>query len=158
MANANDELIQRFYAAFDRHDGDAMAACYAPDAEFSDPVFPNLRGKEPGQMWRMLTSRSEDLRVELHEHSAEGDAGHGHWIAHYTFGDTGNKVVNDIQATFHFTPDGLIARHRDDFSFYRWSRQAMGTAGLVLGWTPLLQAVVRRKARGNLDEFIAADK
>jgi len=34
-----DELIQRFYAAFDRRDGDAMAACYAPGARFSDPVF-----------------------------------------------------------------------------------------------------------------------
>ena len=39
-AEDNKQLIERFYAAFGRRDGDAMAACYAPDASFSDPVFP----------------------------------------------------------------------------------------------------------------------
>jgi hypothetical protein len=59
MPNENDELIQRFYAAFDRKDGDAMAACYMPDARFDDPVFPGLTGREPGDMWRMLTARRQ---------------------------------------------------------------------------------------------------
>ena len=72
---AGDELIQRFYAAFDRRDGDAMAACYAPDARFSDPVFPDLRGDQPGRMWRMLTSQAQELRIELLEHPADGDTG-----------------------------------------------------------------------------------
>ena len=57
------ELIERFYAAFDRHDGDAMAACYTPDVRFSDPAFGELRGPQAGAMLRMLTSRSTDLRV-----------------------------------------------------------------------------------------------
>ena len=56
------ELIERFYAAFDRKDGDAMAACYAPDARFSDPAFGELRGAEPGAMWRMLTSQARRPR------------------------------------------------------------------------------------------------
>ena len=59
------ELIERFYAAFDRRDGDAMAACYAPDARFSDPVFGRLDAQQTGAMWEMLTSRAEDLTVEL---------------------------------------------------------------------------------------------
>ena len=54
VPGAVDELIERFYAAFDRKDGDAMAACYAPGARFSDPVFGELRGEQPGAMWRML--------------------------------------------------------------------------------------------------------
>ncbi len=58
------ELIERFYAAFDRKDGDAMAACYHPDARFSDPAFGELRGAEIGRMWRMLTERGEELEVE----------------------------------------------------------------------------------------------
>ena len=33
----NADLIERFYAAFAARDGGAMAACYAPDARFSDP-------------------------------------------------------------------------------------------------------------------------
>ena len=148
----SDELIVRFYDAFARHDGDAMAACYAPDARFSDPVFTDLRGAEPGAMWRMLTGRADDLTIELVEHEASGDEGGAHWIAHYTFTQTGRKVVNDVHARFRFE-NGLIAEHRDDFDFKKWARQAVGIAGLL----PPVRSAVRRKARAGLDEFIARD-
>jgi ketosteroid isomerase-like protein len=144
------ELIQRFYSAFAAHDGDAMAACYAPGAHFSDPVFTDLNGDEPGQMWRMLTERADDLEIDLVEHEATGDAGSAHWIARYTFTQTGRPVVNDVRATLRFR-DGLIADHRDDFDFTRWARQAIGLAGLL----PPVRAAVRKKARAGLDEFVA---
>ncbi|HYI98898.1 MAG TPA: nuclear transport factor 2 family protein [Thermoleophilaceae bacterium] len=155
MPNANDELIQRFYAAFDRKDGDAMAACYTADAKFDDPVFPGLKGKEPGEMWRMLTSRAADLKIDLREHEADDETGSAHWIATYTFTQTGRPVVNDVRATFRFR-DGLIAEHQDDFSFHKWSRQALGAPGLLLGWTPILKGATRKKARAGLDEFMAS--
>ena len=143
-------MIQRFYAAFAAHDGDAMAACYAPNAHFSDPVFPDLNGDEPGQMWRMLTGRSEDLRIELVEHSADGDTGTARWIAHYTFTQTGKPVVNDVRATFRFE-NGLIADHRDDFDFKRWARQAIG----FMGNFGFVRKAVRRRAGQALDEYTA---
>jgi len=155
-AGSEKELIERFYAAFARHDGDAMAACYAPDARFSDPVFGGLRGSEPGAMWRMLTGRAQDLTVDLVEHSADGGRGSARWIAHYTFTQTGRPVTNDVRASFRFD-DGLIADHRDEFDFHRWARQALGTSGLLLGWTPIIRSAVRRRARAGLDEFIAGD-
>jgi len=40
MADAELALLDLFYNAFDRGDGATMAACYAPDARFADPVFP----------------------------------------------------------------------------------------------------------------------
>ncbi len=151
-----DDLIERFYSAFDRGDGDAMAACYAPDARFSDPVFGELRGEEPGAMWRMLTSQARDLSIELAEHATDpsGTSGSAHWIARYTFTQTGRPVTNDIRARFRFD-DGLIAEHDDEFSFHAWARQALGTPGLLLGWTPVLRASVRRRARANLERFMA---
>ena len=151
-----EELIDRFYAAFDRKDGDAMAASYAPDARFSDPAFGELRGEEPGAMWRMLTAQARDLSVELVERSADATTGSAHWIARYTFTQTGRPVVNDVRARFRFA-DGLIAEHDDAFSFHRWARQALGPPGLVLGWTPILRASVRKRARGNLERFMAGD-
>ncbi len=42
----------------------------------------------------------------------------------------------------------------DSFSFYAWARQALGPAGLALGWTPLLRGGVQREARASLDEFM----
>ena len=130
-----------------------MAACYAPGAHFSDPVFTDLRDDEPGAMWRMLTGRAEDLEVRLAEHEAGDEHGSAHWLADYTF-RTGRKVHNDIRAEFRFV-DGRIAEHRDSFSFYAWARQALGPAGLALGWTPILRSKVQKEARSGLDEFLA---
>jgi len=149
------ELIERLYAALDSGDGERMAACYIPDARFRDPAFGELRGTQVGAMWRMLTGRASDLRVELAEHDGDEQAGTARWIAHYTFA-TGRSVVNDVRASFRFA-DGLIAEHEDRFNFYAWSRQALGPAGLVLGWTPILPAVVRRRARGDLKRFMAGE-
>jgi ketosteroid isomerase-like protein len=152
MTHPNEELIERFYTALGRHDGDTMAACYASDATFADPVFPRLTGNEAGDMWRMLTSRATDLEVDLVERAAGDETGSAHWIARYTFNQTGRFVEYDIRASFRFA-DGLIAEHRDVFDFHRWSRQALGPVGLLLGWSPVLRLAVRRQARSALDAF-----
>jgi ketosteroid isomerase-like protein len=152
MTGVDDRLIERFYAAFDARDGETMAECYASGAHFSDPVFPDLNGEEPGAMWRMLTAQATELRIELLEHTEDT----AQWRAHYVFSQTGRPVVNDVRASFRFA-DGLIADHRDEFSFHRWARQALGTPGLVLGWTPLLRSQVRRKAAASLASFMQRD-
>jgi ketosteroid isomerase-like protein len=148
----NADVIRELYDALDRHDGETMAKQYAPDARFEDPAFGELSGEEAGDMWRMLTSRATDLKVELPEHEANGDEGSAHWIATYTF-STGRPVVNDIRAKFRFR-DGKIVDHRDSFSFHTWARQALGPAGLVLGLPPM-NLLVRRKALGDLEKFRA---
>jgi ketosteroid isomerase-like protein len=125
-------VVERFYAAFAARDGEGMAACYSVDVSFADPIFPSLRGSEAGGMWRFLTGRSADLRVELHEHEADDARGSAHWIARYTFTQTGRPVVNDVRAQFRFAGD-LIVEHRDDFSFHRWAGQALGPSGKLLG-------------------------
>jgi ketosteroid isomerase-like protein len=156
MAAPNEGVIERFYGAFAERDGAAMEACYTPDVSFTDPVFGNLKGPEAGAMWRMLTGRSNDLRIELLEHEADGARGSAHWRAQYTYTQTGRPVVNDVRAAFRFA-DGLIAEHVDEFDLYRWQRQALGTTGTLLGWTPIMRSAVRKRARAALDEFMAKD-
>jgi ketosteroid isomerase-like protein len=153
MSGENDELIQRFYGAFARHDPAAMAACYTPDVHFSDPVFTDLHGEEPGAMWEMLIGRGPDLKITLVEHEADQERGSAHWLADYTFSATGRQVHNDVRAEFSFE-NGLIASHRDRFDLYSWSRQAIGPVGILLGWTRPLQSRLRRTARDSLDEFM----
>ncbi len=104
-------------------------------------------------MWRMLTGRSQDLKVRLVEHKATAERGSAHWLADYTFA-TGRKVHNDVHAKFRFE-DGLIVEHRDSFSFYKWARQAFGPRGLALGWTPFLRRKVQSQARAGLDWFLS---
>lgn len=149
--------IDRLYAALDAGDGEAMAACYTPDATFEDPAFGPLAGGAGQDMWRMLTSRAGDLTVELLDRTATEDAtaGTAHWVADYTFTESGRKVHNDIKATFVFR-DGLIAEHRDVFDLRAWGSQALGPVGTILGLTGLLKPIVRRKTSGQLKTFRAA--
>ena len=149
----NAALIERFYASFQARDAAGMAACYHPDAVFSDPAFGELRGAEVGGMWTMLCSRAADLEVRVSGVEADAERGKAHWDARYTFTRTGRKVHNRIDARFLFR-DGLIIRHEDSFSFWRWAGQALGPVGLLLGWAPPLRGKVRSTARGNLKSFM----
>ena len=150
--NMNAQLISRFYEAFGRRDAETMAACYHPDVEFSDPVFPDLKGSEAGDMWRMLAGRATDLVVRYEVKSADDKRGSAHWDADYTFAKTGRKVNNSIDAQFEFD-NGLIRRHRDHFDLWRWSRMALGMPGVLLGWSPIVRNKVRKQAAEGLAAF-----
>ncbi|MEI6719732.1 MAG: nuclear transport factor 2 family protein [Betaproteobacteria bacterium] len=148
----NEQLIQRFYEAFARRDAEAMAACDHRDVEFSDPVFPGLKGDEARDMWRMLASRAVDLEIRFKVLGADDKKGAAHWDADYLFSKTGRKVNNRIDAEFEFE-DGLIRRHRDHFDLWRWSRMALGTPGLLMGWSPVIGNAVRKEAARGLAAF-----
>jgi hypothetical protein len=50
--------------------------------------------------------------------------------------------------------DGKIVRHTDTFGFWKWSRQALGISGVLLGWSGFLQNQVRQTARRSLREYV----
>lgn len=148
----HEALVREFYAAFARRDAEGMARCYHADIFFTDPVFPRLRGAEAGDMWRMLLARATDLEVTLDEARGDADGATARWTARYTFTRTGRPVVNHVRAMFGFR-DGRISRHYDHFGFWRWSRQALGPAGVMLGWSQPFKWKVRRDAHRALDRF-----
>lgn len=152
MSQEHHALITRFYQAFQRLDAQAMGACYTEDVLFSDPVFGELRGHDATDMWCMLTSRAKDFSLTFDQVQADAQRGSAHWVATYVFGQTGALVVNDIQARFVFR-DGKICEHHDHFDLWRWSRQALGTKGLLLGWTPLVKNAIRTQAHKGLKAF-----
>lgn len=150
-------LIERFYEAFANHQPREMAACYHPDAHFYDPVFPHLQAADIGTMWNMLVTRGGKQMKISYSHrdlAADDNEGQARWEAHYHFSQTGHKVHNVVQARFRFA-DGLIFQHEDDFNFARWSRQALGWRGLVLGHTQFLQTKVRAQAAESLTKWKA---
>lgn len=148
------DIITKFYDAFARKDFAAMAALYHPDATFEDAAFALTSSKEIGAMWEMLLTRGKDLRIEFGQVRADAHAGSAHWEAWYTFSKTGRRVHNVIDARFEFK-DGLIYRHRDHFNVWRWSRQALGLPGWLLGWSASLQEKVRATAMHSLRQFMA---
>lgn len=155
MAHPNAELISCFYQAFQQLDAEAMAACYAEDVQFSDPAFGDLRGRDAGDMWRMLAARAQDFSLTFDSVQADDRQGSARWVATYLFSKTGHTVVNPIRADFRFA-GGKIVEHRDSFDLWRWARQALGTKGLLLGWTPLVQGAIRQQAMAGLRAWQAA--
>jgi ketosteroid isomerase-like protein len=150
----NQKLIQDFYTAFQNRDYASMQQAYHPQAKFRDPVFPDLDAVQVKAMWQMLLTSAKDLKVSFSEDVADDQKGSVRWDAWYTFSKTGRKVHNIIHASFVFQ-NGKILSHHDDFSFWRWSRQALGVPGLLLGWTGALQNKVSETAKNSLDKFIA---
>lgn len=147
--------IDKFYAAFAKLDGETMQACYAPNAHFEDEVFTLDGPRQIGGMWRMLcdATKAKGLAHWKIETSQVTDRS-AHWDAHYLFSATGRHVLNRIDASFEFDGNGLIAKHRDRFDFWAWSRQALGTPGVLLGWTPFLRNKVRAQAANNLKRYL----
>lgn len=152
MAHPHAHLIEHFYTAFQKLDGATMAACYAPDAVFTDPAFGTLHGDEIGAMWSMLTRRAEEFSLTFSNVQADDTQGSADWVAIYRFSQTGRKVTNRVKARFTFK-DGRFATHVDEFDLHRWASQALGMKGLLLGWAPPVQRAMNQKARASLASF-----
>lgn len=150
----NEELINKFYTAFGNKDYTTMNSCYSDDIIFFDPVFGLLNGDEPKKMWEMLCKRSTDLNIsygniiKLDDEYCTCD-----WVATYTFTKTGKKVINKIRANMKFA-DGKIIEHSDAFSLHRWSAQALGFSGWLLGWNRFFQQKIKNSARKSLMQYM----
>jgi len=150
----NVDVINAFYSAFRDKNFKLMQSLYHDGATFTDPVFGNLSATQVKAMWEMLLSSSKDLRIEFSNAAADSTKGSCHWEAWYTFSKTNRPVHNIIDASFEFS-DGKIFKHTDKFDLWRWSRQALGLSGVLLGWTAGVQNKIRTTARARLDSFIA---
>ena len=142
-------VLERFYSAFAERDWTTMGACYHAGARFSDPVFPDLDEAQVRAMWRMLLTSGSDLRIAHEVLYAEATKGRVQWQAWYTFSKTKRSVHNIITSEFVLKDDRILVQ-RDQFDFWRWSRQALGTIGLLLGWSPIVRGKVQEMAAANL--------
>lgn len=152
--NANEQLISNFYTAFQNRDAAGMNACYSDDIVFYDPVFELLEHGRAKDMWEMLCKNAKDLDIKFGNIKDLGDDYHTcDWVATYTFSQTGRKVVNNVKAHMKIQ-NGKIVEHSDAFSLHKWSTQALGFSGWLLGWNSFFQRKIKNKAKRNLLKFI----
>jgi len=151
--NANEELMIRFYTAFQEKDYRTMQDCYHGEAVFSDPVFGLLSAAQVRAMWEMLIKSGKDLSVEFSDPESPDDYGTCEWTAVYTFSATKRRVVNRIRAYMKFA-DGKIIEHSDAFNLYEWTKQAFGLKGMLFGWTGFMQHRIHAAAVKRLHEFM----
>jgi GNAT superfamily N-acetyltransferase len=151
--NENNSIITKFYTAFANHDAETMASCYHKEVIFEDPVFGKLNHEQVIQMWKMLLERSKgNLEIVFSDVKSDSNSGRAKWIATYNFSKTNRQVVNVIHATFELK-DGLIIKHTDTFDLWRWSQQALGFKGFLLGWTKFLQQKIQHQAQTSLQQY-----
>jgi len=132
-----------------------MLECYHEDIVFQDPAFGTLTGKRACQMWKMLLSKKDsDLKITFKNITANQTTGSAEWTARYTLSDNNRKVVNHITANFKFK-DGKIVEHVDSFDVWKWSKQALGLPGYLMGWTPFMKTKIQQKLNRRLDNFIS---
>lgn len=151
--NANEALITKFYTAFANSDAQTMSECYHPKIHFIDPAFGLLKEEQVSKMWRMLIQRSKgNIKIEFSNIKADETTGSANWVATYNFSKTNRNVINKIAAEFVFK-DGLIIKHTDSFDVWKWSKQAFGPAGYLLGWTGFFQKKIQKQALLSLEKF-----
>lgn len=152
---SNTELIENFYIAFSEGNSQGMVECYHDNIIFQDPVFGTLKGERAKDMWRMLLSQKKAETTITFDHvNATDNAGKANWVAMYLYGPKKRKVVNKVQANFKFQ-DGKIIEHIDTFDLWKWTKQAMGPIGYLMGWTSIIRNKILKTTNKNLDKFIA---
>ena len=152
--NENEQLISRFYKAFQQLDYRTMQDCYSANVVFSDPVFGMLHADEVKAMWEMLCKQAKDFTLEYSNIGLlDEEYATCNWTASYTFSKTGKKVVNQIKA-FMRIKEGKIIEHSDAFRLSTWISQALGWKGVWFGWTGFMKRAVQKNARKNLMKFM----
>ena len=148
----NEELVKIFYTAFAKLDYTTMQNCYAEDPVFNDPVFGVLQGDDVKAMWQMLCTNAKDFSLEFDSIVCDEEYCTCNWIARYTFSKTGRRVINKVKAHIRIQ-NGKITEHTDDFDIYKWSRQAFGLPGILLGWSGYLKNKIRATAKKSLTNY-----
>jgi ketosteroid isomerase-like protein len=152
--NNDERLIEKFFTAFKKLDYTAMNACYSDDVAFFDPMFDLLRGAEAKAMWQMLCTNAKNFSLTFDSIKNLEDGYYTcNWCASYDFSKTGRRVVNQIKAHMKIE-NGLIIEHSDGWSLHKWSQQAMGFSGWLLGWAGFYRRKLKNGARRNLLNFI----
>ena len=149
----NEELITRFYSSFQKLDAESMNDCYNEDPIFNDQVFGILEGEDVRKRWRMLCKNAKVFSLTFGNiQLLDEEYATCNWTAKYTFSASGRKVVNNVKAHMRIQ-DGKITEHSDLFDIWKWSRQALGISGWLLGWTGFMKNRIRRMARKRLAQW-----
>jgi len=152
------DIIVQFYEAFVNGDAKKMGECYSEDVVFEDPAFGILKGQKAKMMWQMLLSKKDKSpKIEFKNVELNGNKGKAEWTARYKYGEKNRNVINNVFAEFHIE-NGKIINHKDTFNVWKWSKQALGLPGLILGWTPFMKNKIQDTTNNMLKNYIKSQQ
>ena len=74
------DLLDRYFDAWNRHSGDALAACFATDGSYTDPAAGRLGPDATAAYLGSLVDAFPDLRIEVVWSAAVGDRWVVEWV------------------------------------------------------------------------------
>lgn len=152
MNNSNHQLLHTFFTAFAKKDLDTMLACYHKNVVYDDVGFGKQKGKNAKAVWRFLIQTvGKKSVITFSNIQTSATTGQANWAVTYYFGK--RKITNNITAIFRFQ-DGKIIYHKDKYSLWKWSRQAFGSVGYLVGWSPVFRGLIRWQMQRSLRKFI----
>lgn len=151
------QALERFFDAMQRCDTEALRTSYHPALRFDDPLISTTSVGDRldwcGMLWSPRDADGQRIwQLELEEVRTRGALATARWNLRYRYTPTKRLIDQALHSHFSFDADGRITTQRDSFDFWRWSRQAHGLLGLLLGWTPLMWDQAREQARASLED------
>ena len=150
---SNIDLLHQFYGSFSKANAEGMISCYHENIVFKDPAFGELHGEKAKAMWSMLLSKNSSIKVDYEILEVSSNSASVEWQAKYVYGPNQRKVHNHVMGYFKFE-DGKIIKHRDRFSLWDWSKQALGLTGKLLGWSGYLRNKIQIKTNNLLKDYM----
>lgn len=171
LVGTNRQVAEAFFAAYQRHDADAMCRLLHPQMTFQDRAFENLAREDTALMWRWFCTvnfgrRREPVRVAGFEITGSGaDTVDVRYRVQYelfrdrqaasTPGAAPQRRVDYAIDSHLVFRDGLIYRQTDkpaiaSMRFAYMIAGLKGCLGVLLG---KFDGAVRAQARQGLSEF-----
>ncbi len=152
MNTSNYQLLLTFFTAFAKKDLDAMLDCYHKNVVYDDVSFGKQQQEKAKAVWRFLIKNvGEKAVITFSNIQTSATSGQANGTITYYFGK--RKITNEITATFHFQ-DGKIIYHKDEYNLWKWSQQAFGFVGYLIGWSLAFRWLIRWQMQRSLQAFI----
>lgn len=129
-----------------------MLDYYHKNVVYDDVGFGKQKGENAKAVWQFLIENvDKNAVITFSNIQTFATTGQVNWSTTYYFGK--RKIKNNITATFRFQDDKIIY-HKDDYSLWKWSQQAFGILGYLIGWSPVFHWLIRWQMQQNLRTFI----
>ena len=104
-------LLERLFAAFNRHNVEGVLSCFTPDVVFDAAAGPDVHGRrfhgraEAGEAFAAVWTASPDAAWHVHRHTMAGDRAFSEWRFTATRPDGGRVEVEGVDL---FTFSGAL--------------------------------------------------
>jgi hypothetical protein len=157
---SNQQIVEKFLSCYQQHNYQGMQSCLDDDVHFSDFAF-DIHGKKVVAMWHWFCikypPREKPIDVpEFKVLEARGDTAVAEYRVNYLYGEDQRPVDYFIKTRFTLR-NGKIIDQRDEFfsiSEFEFAKMAFGFPKALLGLTPLLRIIVKKKADEKLGQFM----